>query len=105
MNGALPIPLVDVGGVIVIQKIVFAHGAHVGADTFAGLAVELLQGDPFPLRRRLYDLRVDGMHVAVVRDVERHRGARAVAIEHVIDAAVDVDNQRNLNHHQVERFT
>jgi hypothetical protein len=29
-------------------------------------------------------------------------GVRAVAVEHVIDAAFDVDDQRDLNHHQAE---
>ena len=55
-----------------------------------------------PLGGGLHDLRVDGMLVAVVRDVELDRGARSVAVEHVVDAALGVDDQRNLDHHQVE---
>jgi hypothetical protein len=42
---------------------------------------------------------------AVVGDVELDRGAGAVAVEHVIDAAVGVDDQRDLDHVQPELFT
>ncbi len=35
-------------------------------------------------------------------DVELDRRARAVAIEHVVDAALDVHDQRNRHHHQVQ---
>ena len=103
-DDALPVPLVNVGAVIVIEEVVLADGAHVGADAFAELAVELLQGDPFPLGGGLDDLRIDGMLVAVVGDVELNRSARSVAIEHVIDAALDVDDEWHLHHHEVEFF-
>jgi len=89
----------------VVEEIVFAHGAHVGADAFAGAAVELFEGHPLPLGRGLYDLGVDGMFVAIVRNMELNGSARAVAIEHVVDAALRVDDERNLHHHQAEFFT
>ena len=101
-DDALPVPLVDVGGVVVVEEVVFADGAHVGADAFAGPAVELLEGDPLPLGGGLHDLGIDGMLVAVVGDVELDGSARAVAVEHVVDAAFDIDDQRDLDHHQVE---
>ena len=31
----LPVPLIDVGGMVVVEEIVLAHGAHVGADALA----------------------------------------------------------------------
>ena len=60
-DDALPVPLVDVAAVVVIEEVVLAHGAHVGAEALAGLHVELLQRDAFPLRRGLHDLGIDGM--------------------------------------------
>ena len=42
------------------------------------------------------------MLVAVVGDVELDGRPRAVAVEHVVHAAVDVDDQRDRDHHQVE---
>lgn len=36
VNHALPIPPIDVGGVIVVEEVVFANRAHIGADAFAG---------------------------------------------------------------------
>ena len=66
------------------------------------LAVELLERDAFPLGRGLHDLRVDGMQVAIVRDMELDRRARAVAIEHVVDAALHIDDERHFDHHQIE---
>jgi hypothetical protein len=101
-DDALPVPLIDIGGMVVIEEIVFADGAHVGADAFADSAIELLEGDAFPLGRRLHDLRVDGMQVAIVRDVELNRGARPVAIEHVVDSALHIHDERHFDHHQVE---
>ena len=98
----LPVPLIDVGGMVVIEEVIFADGAHVGADAFAGAAIELLEGDALPLGGGLHDLGVDGMLVAVVRDVELNGRTGAVAVEHVIDAAFDIDDERDLDHHQVE---
>ena len=87
-----------------VEEIILAHRAHVCADALARLAVEFLQRDPFPFGRSLYHLRVDGMQVAVVRNVESDGCAGAVAIEQVVDAAIDIDDQWNLDHHEVERF-
>jgi hypothetical protein len=70
-DGAFPIPLIDVGRVIVIEEVVFADGAHVGADAFAGAAaVELLKGNALPLGCGLNDLRVNRILIPVVGDVE-----------------------------------
>ena len=72
-DDALPIPLVDISGVVVVEEIVFAHGAHVGANAFSRAALELFKSHSFPFGGSLYDLGVDGMFVAVVRDVELNR--------------------------------
>src|SRR5581483_5978400 len=40
-NDALPVPLIDISGVIVVEEVILAHGAHVGADAFADFASEL----------------------------------------------------------------
>ena len=37
----LPVPLIDVGTVVVIQKVVLAHRPHVGQDPLADLHAEL----------------------------------------------------------------
>ena len=79
---------------VVIEEIVLAHGPHVGADSLAGLHVELLQRHALPLGRGLDDLGVDRMLVVVVGDVELNGRAGAVAVEHVVHAAFDVDDQR-----------
>ncbi len=87
---------------VVIQKVVLSNRAHVGANTLANFAIELLERDPFPLGRRLHHLRVDGMQIAIVRDMELHRRARPVAIEHVIHAALYIHDQRHFDHHQAQ---
>ena len=55
-DSSLPIPLIDIGGMIVIEEVVFADSAHVGAEAFAGAAVELLEGDALPLGGGLNNL-------------------------------------------------
>jgi hypothetical protein len=62
----------------------------------------LFQRHPFPLRRSLHDLRSEGMFVAVIGNVKLDGRARSVTVEHVIDAALGVHNQWNLDHHQAE---
>jgi hypothetical protein len=42
--------------------------------------------------------------VPIIRDVELDRRARAVPVEHVIDATLHIDDQRNLDHHEVQFF-
>ena len=103
-DDALPVPLIDVGGMVVIEEIVLAHGAHVGADTLTNFAIELLERDAFPLGRGLHHLRVDGMQVAIIRDMELNRRARPVTIEHVVDTALYIHDERHFDHHQVEFF-
>ena len=85
-----------------VEEVVLADGAHVGAEAFAGLHVELLQRHPLPLGRRLHHLRVDGVLVAIVRDVELDGRARAVAVEIVVDARLLVHDEGHRNHHQVQ---
>jgi hypothetical protein len=53
----------------------------------------------FPLGGGLYDLRVDRVLVVVVVDVELDGRAGTVAVEHVVDAALDVHDERDLHHH------
>ncbi len=101
---ALPVPLIDVGAVIVIEEVIFAHGAHVGAKAFARLHAKLLQRHPLPLGGGLHYLRVDGVLVVIVRRCGTGWGARAVAVEQVVDAALFIDDQRHFDHHQVELF-
>src|SRR5581483_10974638 len=90
------------GGVVVIEEVVFADGAHVGADALANLAVELLQRDAFPLGGSLHYLGIDGVLATIIRDVELDGSARTVAIQHVVDAALDIDNQRDFHHEQIK---
>jgi hypothetical protein len=59
---------------------------------------------PLPLGRRLHHLRVDGMFVAIVRDVELDGSARAVAVEIVVHARLLVNDERDGDHHQVQFF-
>jgi hypothetical protein len=61
--------------VVVVEEVIFADGAHVGADAFSGAAVELLECHPLPLGRGLHDLRVDGVFAAIVRDMKLNGGA------------------------------
>src|SRR5207248_5592988 len=96
----LPIPLIDVSRVVVIEKIILADSPHVSADTFSGTAIELLQGDSFPFRGGLDDLSFDRILTAIIRDVKLDRSARAIAVQHVINAGFGVHDQGDLNHHQ-----
>ena len=84
-----------------VEEVVLAHGAHVGADTLPDLALELPQGHPLPLGRRLHDLGVDALLEAEPAG-ELDRRARAVAVEVVVDPALAVDDQRHLDHLEVE---
>jgi hypothetical protein len=91
----------DVGAVIVVEEVVLAHGAHVGVDAFADLAAELLQRPALPLRRRLDHLRLD-RPLETEPGGELDRRARAVAVEHVVHAAVAVDDQGDLHELQIQ---
>ena len=100
-----PVPLVDVHAVVVVEEVVLAHGTHVGAQTLAGIHAELLERDPLPFGGRLDNLRVDRMLIVVVADVEPDRRPRAVAVEHIVDARLDVDDQRHLHADEVQLTT
>ena len=101
---ALPVPLIDVGAVIVIEEVVFADGPHIGAEPFARLQVELLQRHPLPLGRGLDHLGVDGVLIAVVGDVELDRRAGPIPVKIVVNARFLIHNQRHGDHHQVQFF-
>ena len=84
-----------------VQEVILAHGLHVGADALADIAAKLLERHAFPLRGSLDNL---GMYGFVESQPARkfHRCPRAVAIQVIINAAISVNDQRNLNHLQVE---
>ena len=98
----LPVPLVDVGGVVVVEEVVLADGAHVGDEPLAGLHAELAERHSLPLRRGLDHLGVDRVLLVVVRNPEAHGRSGAVTVEVVVDAARRVDDQRHLDADQVE---
>ncbi|MBA7633516.1 hypothetical protein ES703_41084 [subsurface metagenome] len=62
----LPVPLVDVGAVVVVEEVVLAHGAHIGEQSLADVHSELLEGESLPLCSGLNDLGIDGVLVAVI---------------------------------------
>ncbi len=101
-DGLLPVPLVHVGAVVMVEKVVLPDRAHVGEKPLTGLKVELLQRHPLPLRRGLNDLSFDRVEIAIVRDAELNGSPGAVPVQHVVDPAVGLHDQRNLDHHQVE---
>jgi hypothetical protein len=98
-----PVPLIDIGTVIVIQEIVLAHRLHVGVDALPPLAVESLESHPLPLGGCLDDLRPDRL-IETETAREFHRGSGAVSIEVVVDTTRLIDDQRYLHHHQIELF-
>ena len=101
-DGELPVPLVDVHAVVVVEEVVLADRPHVRAQAFAGAHSELPEGHPLPLGRGLDHLGLEGVPVAVVRDVELDGGARAVAVEVVVNPAFHVDDEGHRNHGQAE---
>jgi len=68
------------------------------------VAVELLECNSFPLGGGLNYLGRDRVLVSIVRDVKLNGSARPVTIEHVINAALDLDDQRHLDHLKAELF-
>ena len=85
-----------------IEEVVLPDRTHVGEQPLARPHAELAQRHPLPLRRRLHDLGVDRVKVAVVRDVKADRRARAVSVEVVVDAARGLDDERDLHQCQVQ---
>ena len=55
----LPVPLVHIGAVIVIKKVILANGLHVSAQALANPHTELLERYPLPLGCGLHDLGID----------------------------------------------
>jgi hypothetical protein len=51
-------------------EVILADRAHLGADALSVGAAELLKRRPFPLGGCLHDLCIDGMLVAVIRNME-----------------------------------
>ena len=101
-NGPFPVPLIYVGAVIVIQEVVFADRAHVGAQPLSWLHVKALQGDTLPFGGCLHYLGVYRMDAAVIGNVELDGGSRTIAIQVIVDPAFCLDDQGNRDHHQVK---
>ena len=85
-----------------IQEVVLAHRPHVGDQALARPHAELPQRRSLPLGRGLHDLGFERMLVVVVCDMELDRTARTVTIQVVVDPALGVDDQRDLDLDQVE---
>jgi hypothetical protein len=98
-----PIPLVHVHAVVVVQEIVSANGAHSGAQAFSDPHGKLFQRGPLPLGGRLDDLTIYGVFVVIVDDVELNGCAGTTAAQHIVHAALHVDDQRH-GHHDEIRF-
>ena len=100
---SLPIPLVDIGAVIVIQEVVLAHRPHIRIQAFAHLHAELFEGHAFPLGGRLHHLGADGLVQAeAAGKFDRRTGA--IPIKIIVDAALLADDQGNLDHDQIQFF-
>jgi hypothetical protein len=61
----------------------------------------LFEGGSLPLGGGLDNLSVDGVFVVIINNVELDGGAGAFAVEHIVDAAVDVDDERNGGHDEI----
>lgn len=103
-HDAFPVPLIDIDTVIVIEEVVLADGAHVGAETFAETHAEIAKSGSLPLGGGLNDLSIDGMLIAIIGNVELNGSAGTIAIEHVVDAAFDVHEKRHGDHDEVQLF-
>ncbi len=86
---------------VVVQEVVLADGPHVRVDPLANFTLELLERPPFPLGSGLHDGRVYGFFDSEAA-IELDRRPRAVPIEHVVHAGRHFDDQRHLDHHQVQ---
>ena len=84
-----------------VEEVVLAYRTHVGVDTFVHVTFELLQRPAFPLRGRLHDRCADRLLQAKAAG-KLDRSPRTVAIQHVVHARGGLNNQRHLNHHQVQ---
>ena len=103
-QNAFPVPLIDIGAMIVVEEIILAHSAHVGAQAFSDAHAEFLQRNPLPFRGGLHDLGIDRVLVVVVCDVELDGSAGAVAVQQVIHTAFPIDDKRHRHHHKVKVF-
>lgn len=50
----------------------------------------------------MYYLGIEGVLVAIVRDMELDGRAGAVAVQHVVYAALDIHDERHFDHHQIQ---
>jgi len=102
-DGKLPVPLVDVGGVVVVEEVVLADCAHICQQTFADIHTELFQGHSFPFCGGLDELGADGfVEAEAAGELDWCTGA--VAVEEVVDAGFDVDDEGDGDADEVELF-
>ena len=96
-----PVPLINIGAVIVVQEIVLSYGTHVRADAFAFLTQELLEGKAFPFGGCLNNLGFNAfIKTQTAWKVDWRTGS--IAVQVVVHPAVLIHNQRDLNHLQIE---
>ena len=96
-----PVPLVNIRAVVMIQKVILAHRPHIGADTLADFAAKLLECHALPLGGSLHYLGLDTF-VKAQSAGESHRSPGAIAVEIIIQAAISINNKRNLHHLYIE---
>ncbi len=89
---------------IVIKKVVLANGLHICAKALPYLHIELLKGDTLPLGCGLHYLGIDRILVIIVWNMKLDRSTRTITVQEVVHTTVNIYNQGNLNHHQIEFF-
>src|SRR5271169_6901242 len=47
-NDALPVPLIDIDTVVVVEEVIFPHGTHVSAESFALAHAEVAESGSLP---------------------------------------------------------
>lgn len=99
----LPISLVNVGGVVVVEEVIFSHCAHIGEQAFAEVHSELFKSHSFPFSCGLDELCADRFIEAEAAGKFDGR-SRAIAVEQVVGAAFKVDNQRDGDTNEIKLF-
>ena len=93
----LPIPLVDVDGVEIVERLVAADGVHVGIQPFVHLKAVLFERQPLPFGEGVHDLPL----LADGGDVEGDGAFGAAQI--VVEAGVGGDEEGRGNALQAQR--